>query len=309
MNLQIEQEEKIKQKNLKEIWDTQKDKSQRSNWDIENPQAIHNSKLPRNPLPVYTTYEIPHASNCQILNAEYAEDPRIIQQKKLDNRNNFYTNMLEKYNQKLSEAQTNATTAWAMQTMNESIKNLQLISDIERREKAKLIALDNQEMVQEKHEYQENLQRMEKLRNEQAKQSLQHDSMLLQDARTGYYVHTNSHGTRKAQDNYRGMLNSERIAIQHELQDTILQRAYDKDTLRKQKIAEDKALLTLENTVSTMALVEEMDAKNKKKLYYEELKQQAEIQAYQKQLQKEQDRKPIDATGAGILAGFGQSYR
>lgn len=310
MELQTRNEEKLKKEYLKQVWDQQKDKTQRSNWDLEDPRNLHNTSLPRNPLPVYTTHELPHASNCQILEAEYREDPRILRNQKMENRNALTANMLDKYNRKLAEAQTDATTAWAMQTMSESIQNLQILTEMERRNQAKLIAQDNAELLAIKQRQEEESKLMEQTRNQQALNALNNNPMLLQDARTGYMTGTTVTGSnRKLSDSYRGMLNSERLMIQQELKDTILKRAYDKDEQRRRKIEEDKALLTLESTVLSMAQIEEAERKMKQQQYYDELKHQADTKILQKKLQKEKERVPVYPTNAGILAGFGNTVR
>ncbi len=132
---------------MQRVWDYQRDKSHRSNWDLEDPSSLRKSTLPRSPLPVYLTGERPHASAVQILEAERREDPNLLRSKKLQFRADMVAGMVEKETLRAAAAQEMYGTAISEHLISQAVKEVEEKKEADKRAEAAFINLENKAVV------------------------------------------------------------------------------------------------------------------------------------------------------------------
>jgi hypothetical protein len=136
--------------------------------------------------------------------------------------------------------------------------------------------------------------------------ALEHDKLLRQDARTGYWADAPN---RRRPDEYRGLLESEARAVRSQNESDILRRAYDKDEEERRRRREEEAALTMERAAMDLASREDAETAARTRAYYAELKAQAEREAQRKRAEKAAERVPQAPTDGGILSRFGSALR
>lgn len=290
------------------VWDIQKDKTLRKEWDLSDPAQVRNAKLPRDLRPLYEDVEgiRGHASSLQVFDAEVLDDPAIPALARTRLVQGLDQGVRETAEKKQTRAEDLAATAKHIGTACRAASAVEQTAALHAAEQRMATREHNENLAMTRSGIAAAKQNELKRLAEAHVAKEQSNAMLREDTRRGISA-VNSGRLRV--DHFKGLSKEQQAAIYAQLD---LVKADRETTIEKEKVEkakQDEAAIKRAQAASQVEAFVQRERSARIHDYYQGLKEAAEEKRLQKEREKQEEKTRQFPANTGLLAGFGRTLK
>jgi RIB43A len=290
----------------RQVWDIQKDKTLRKEWDLSDPAQVRNAKQLRDLRPLYEEPEAirGHASSLQVFEAELLDNPAIPAANRKRLIQGLDKGVSEIQEKRVQRAEELAATAKHIGTATRAASAVEQAAALHAAEQRMITKEHNENLAITRSSLAATKAAELKRLAEAHVAKEEANPMLREDTRRGLAT-----GSKVRVDHFKGLSKEQQSAIyaQLDLVKADRESTIEKERLEKEK--EDDAALKRAKAAEQVELFVARERKDKIVDYYQGLKEAAEEKRRQRELERQEERTRQFPTSSGILAGFGRTLK
>lgn len=288
------------------IWDIQRDKTLRREWDLSDPAQVRQARLPRDTRPLYETGLKAPASSLQTFDAEFLDDPSIPAARREELLHSLAGVEAERAMGKAAEAEDRARTAAVMASQVRAADALTAAIAARAAEERRTTRAVNDLLSATRAEVAAARVEEDTALAASAVARGVADPMLREDTRMAISAASPS---RFRVDHFKGYPSTAVAAIREDNERVHAERLAVTAAAAEVKAAEDAATLERARAAAAVEATIAADRRDRAHAYYAELRAAADARRDAEAERRAEERARQFPTASGLLAGFGRSLK